>query len=276
MACKSGLRRALIRVLLRQLRNVRKRPDHTALTQQRRLVGDASFQVAVEQRKQAAIANGLDPSSPGYQSYILTGKMPREDAQPLTAGDKKAIMSAEDELPNIDATIGALRTAKDLNEKTFTGWSAPARAYIGSNVPGGSYVFDKTSADATTEWQKVMSGEAIKTMSDTLKGATTDFEMRKFTDMLADPTTPPQIRARVIDRMITLAERQRQIKAARIQELKGGTYYKPQASAGGQTSGQGNGADTMLQQAREAIQLGAPRDAVLSRLRSAGIDPGSL
>lgn len=39
---------------------------------------------------------------------------------------------------------------------------------------------------------------------------------------------------------------------------------------------QGNGADTMLQQAREAIQLGAPRDAVLSRLRSAGIDPGSL
>lgn len=66
---------------------------------------------------------------------------------------------------------------------------------------------------------------------------------------------------------------------------EGGPSYRPKMVFGQNgsvtsikppVSGQGNGADTMLQQAREAIQLGAPRDAVLSRLRSAGIDPGSL
>lgn len=41
-------------------------------------------------------------------------------------------------------------------------------------------------------------------------------------------------------------------------------------------SGQGNGADTMLQHARDAIAQGAPRDAVLQRLQQAGIDASGL
>lgn len=42
------------------------------------------------------------------------------------------------------------------------------------------------------------------------------------------------------------------------------------------SSGQGSGADQMLQQARDAISQGAPRDAVIQRLRGAGIDPSAL
>jgi hypothetical protein len=45
---------------------------------------------------------------------------------------------------------------------------------------------------------------------------------------------------------------------------------------GGESAGQGMGADAMLQHAREAIAQGAPRDAVVQRLKGAGIDPGSL
>lgn len=40
--------------------------------------------------------------------------------------------------------------------------------------------------------------------------------------------------------------------------------------------GQGNGADQMLQHARDAIAQGAPRNAVIQRLKDAGIDPGAL
>lgn len=39
---------------------------------------------------------------------------------------------------------------------------------------------------------------------------------------------------------------------------------------------QGSGADTMLQQAREAIAQGAPRDKVLERLKQAGVDASGL
>jgi hypothetical protein len=44
----------------------------------------------------------------------------------------------------------------------------------------------------------------------------------------------------------------------------------------GTEASQGMGADAMLQHAKEAIAQGAPRDAVLKRLKDAGIDAGSL
>jgi hypothetical protein len=60
-----------------------------------------------------------------------------------------------------------------------------------------------------------------------LKGATTDFELRKFTEMLADPETPPEIRERVIGRLKTLADRKMKIIDRRVNELRAGTYFNP-------------------------------------------------
>ncbi len=183
-------------------------------------------------RERLLVKRGQDTSTPQNQQFIATGKYPREDAQALSAGDKKAIMNAEDEEPALRGTLEALRTAKDLNDKTFTGLTAGMRGKIGtSGVPGANLLVDKDSAMATSEWGKVMSGEAIKTMADTLKGATTDFELKKFEAMLADPSTPPEIRGRMIDRMIKLGDRELELKQRRISELKGGTYFKPEGMA---------------------------------------------
>lgn len=171
----------------------------------------------------AVRAAGIDPASPEGRKTLF----PRTDT-PISAADKKAVMSAEDDLPNIEGTIDALKAAKDLNDKTFTGYTAGIRGSIGtSGVPGANLLVDRDKALATSEFGKVMSGEAIKTMADTLKGATTDFELKKFETMLADPTTPPEIRGRTIDRMIKLAEKQREIKSRRVNDLRGGTYFKP-------------------------------------------------
>lgn len=235
---------------------------------------DTKFADAIRQRRDAAKAVGLGETDPAFKSFMLTGKMPREDAQALTAADKKIITGAEDEIPNLQGTLDALKSAKDLNDKTFTGVTAGVRGAIGtSGVPGANLIFDKDASMATSEFRKVMSGEAIKTMSETLKGATTDFEMKKFETMLADPTTPPEIRGRIIDRMVTLAQRQLELKEKRVSELRGGTYFKSQ---GEKPSTGDKSADKMLQQAREAIAQGAPKDAVEKRLQGAGIDPKEL
>jgi len=174
-----------------------------------------------------ARAAGIDPATPEGRKVLF----PKTDT-PISAGDKKVINAAEDELPAIEGTIDALKTAKDLNAKTFTGYSAGLRGQRGtSNIPGANLLVDRNSAMATKEWQTVMGAEAVKAMSDQLKGATTDFELRKFEGMLADPSTPPEIRGRVIDRMLTLADKQRAIKARRIEELRSGSYYKPQGGS---------------------------------------------
>lgn len=172
------------------------------------------------------IAAGIDPMSAEGRKALF----PRTDT-PISATDKKAVFEAEDELPKIQGTIESLQRAKELNDKTFTGVTAGARGFLGASVPGGGMLVDREGAVATKEFGDLMSGEAIKQMAQTLKGATTDFEMRKFESILANPTTPPEIRGRVIDRMITLAERQKTISEARTKDLRTGAYFKPQGQS---------------------------------------------
>jgi len=243
--------------------------------------GQGSLQAVVDQRRAVAESLGLTKGTPSYNSYVMTGKTGRDET--LLAGDRKVINEAEDELPNIQGTLESLQLAKSLNGKTYSGYTAGTRAAIGSNLPDAmvpDFLASKGGSDATTEWQKLMGPEALKTMANTLKGATTDFELKKFTEMLADPTTPPKIREGIINRMITLSERKKDLAERRINDLRGGTYYKPKAPAGSATGApqpsQGNGADTMLGHAREALAAGAPREAVLQRLQAAGIDPSGL
>ncbi len=61
----------------------------------------------VETRKRQAQSLGLKEGDMAYQSFVLTGKMPREDAQPLTATDRKAILEA-------DEGVLAAETAHDI------------------------------------------------------------------------------------------------------------------------------------------------------------------
>src|SRR5215211_7316930 len=133
-------------------------------------------------------ANGNPAKSiwdPVQQKHVQVGGAKVKDISPT---DKKAIFEAEDALPPLDNTLSTLKRAKELNSQTFTGYGAG-------------------------------------TMSQTLKGATTDFELRNFVERLADPTTPPEIRASIIDRMTTLTERQKEVASERIKGLKAGTYY---------------------------------------------------
>lgn len=197
----------------------------------------------IEQRRAAAEQYGLGQDDPAYKTFILTGKMPREDAQPLTATDKKAMWAAEDELPIIDNTIASLTRAKELNTKTYTGLGAGTRGWLGTamaDVPVVGGLIDKGEANATSEFGSLMSMEAIQAMAQTLKGATTDQELNRFVSILADPSSPPEIRARTIDRMLTLADRVKQTKVQRVQSITG--QGAPQGGAlqaqppGGQTS----------------------------------------
>ena len=188
------------------------------------------------QRQQAAAQYGLTPEDPRYQPFLLTGKFPREDAQELTATDKKAMWAAEDEIPILDNTIASLDRAKALNDKTYTGWGASVAGRLGTQAPGGSMIFDPETSAATEEFGKLMSMEAIQAMAQTLKGATTDSELARFVNILADPSTPPKIRGNTIDRMKLLAERVKQVKTSRINSIQG----IPQGGYGSQ-GGQGGG-----------------------------------
>jgi hypothetical protein len=217
-------------------------------------------------------AAGIDPKSAEGRKALF----PKTDT-PISATDKKAIFEAEDAQPQLQGTIEALKRAKELNSQTFQGAGAGARAWLGTKLPDmmvPDFIADPKTARATEEWQKTMGPEALQAMANTLKGATTDFELRKFIEMLADPSTTPETRGKIIDRMIALSERKQKINEARIQDLRGGTYFQPQ---GGQP--QRNAAQPQadpLAMARDAIAKGADPNAVRQRLIQNGIDPSGL
>lgn len=186
-------------------------------------------------------ASGIDPTSAEGRKALF----PRTDT-PISATDKKAIFEAEDAQPQLTGTLEALKRAKEINSDTFQGAGASARAWLGTKLPDmmvPDFVADPKRAKITEEWQKTMGPEALQSMANTLKGATTDFELKKFIDMLADPSTTAETRGKVIDRMISLSERKQKINDARIQDLRGGTYFKPQGQQGAAPQGQqGQGA----------------------------------
>lgn len=182
-------------------------------------------------RREEAIAAGLDPNSPQGRAYILGGKIGAD--RDLSAGDRKAINEAEDHSIQLDQTIETLSRARDLNNQTYTGLGAKVLGTTGTTFPGAGMVLDPKKAEATREFNQIMSMEAIKSMSSTLKGATTDREMDRFIEVLGDPTTPPSIRANTIGRMLTLAQRQKELAQARIGQMREGTYYRPGGGASG-------------------------------------------
>lgn len=187
----------------------------------------AKITAQMEARRAQAPALGLVEGSPEWRSFVGTGKIGRE--QDITAADRKAINAAEDELPQIDSTLDTLKRAKELNKKTFTGATAGARGWIGSSLPDGlvpDFIADPETSAATREYGQIMSMEALKSMSQTLKGATTEREMAQFLAIMGDPTTPPDIRERTLDRMMGLAQRQKELAQSRVTEMRDGTYYK--------------------------------------------------
>ncbi len=195
----------------------------------------------------------------GYKGNILEFERDKaaNKAKPgPSATDQKAIFAAEDELPAIDNTISTLGRALELNRQTYTGAGAGMKGMLGSSgIPGTGMIFDQQKAMATREFDQLMSFEAIKSMSALLKGATTEREMAEFQRLLGDPSTPPDIRERTISRMMTLAQRQKQIAEGRIDELRNRAGLEPRRSqqSGGERS-------TPAPQQRQAVA--APPAAV--------------
>lgn len=160
------------------------------------------------------------------------GKSPVRGRPGLTPTELKFQRESENDQLNLGQTITSLERAAELSQKTFEGTGAGAKAYIGSKLPGGSMFVDKGGADATTEYTSLMSPEAIKEMAATLKGATTDFELRKFESILSDPSQPNSIKIKVINRMLTLARQKHELEGRRLQDFEKGDQAPEQQGMG--------------------------------------------
>jgi hypothetical protein len=182
-------------------------------------------------------AAGIDPTSEQGRRYLL--------GREHNPSELRAIHQAQDEVPALQGTVETLNRALDLNPQIYPGW----QNYLGKL--GGQFVQSigltpGPRAQATMEWDKTMSAEALTAMADQLKGSTAWQEILEYKRIIADPSQPEEVRRRVIERLRTIADRQLQIKRQRLRELGGsdptqawGGQQQPQP--GGQAPSGGDG-----------------------------------
>lgn len=142
-------------------------------------------------------------------------------AKPPDATDRKAGWEAEDELPNLKAAIDQLTEAKALLPQIYTGYGAGIRSSFNQAAPGmlPNVITDPKRAQATQRYNQILGTESIGAMSQTLKGATTDFEMREFSRLMNDPNQTPETKQKALDAMIAKANAHYGIKVGRLREL---------------------------------------------------------
>lgn len=174
----------------------------------------------VDARRQAAASLGLRESTPQFQSYVLTGKMPREDQQPHTASDKKAILEADESVASAESVIGNLKAAKDLSAKAYAGPLAGARGTVAAQFGG-------ERGEATLELDNLVTTNALGQLKAIFGAAPTEGERKILLDIQGSSNLPHPLRVKIYDRGIALAERRLQINRDRATDMRGQTYFRP-------------------------------------------------
>lgn len=183
--------------------------------------GNTTVVDQTEQRKVAASKIGLDPANPAYQSYILTGKMPREDAQPLTATDKKAILEADEHVQTTRQVIDNLGRAKVLSKQAMSGPFAGKIGYAAS-------MFGNQSGVATEDLNNLVTTNALGQLRSIFGGNPTEGERGILLDIQGSVDKPDAVRQKIFDRAIEAANKRLSFNEQRANEMRGGSFYKPQ------------------------------------------------
>jgi hypothetical protein len=204
------------------------------VTGQKAAATELTFPEQVAQRKKEALALGLKEDSPGYQSYVLTGKMPREDAQPLTATDKKIIHETDGLIISGAAGISSLNRAKALSKNAYAGPLAGAIGY-GTSFLGKDSELGK-SGIATENLENEVLSNALAQLKSIFGAAPTEGERKILVELQGSVKKPDAVRQDIYDRAILMAQNKLEEHKQMANNLRGGTYYKP---GGGTISGGG-------------------------------------
>jgi hypothetical protein len=193
--------------------------------------GTSKIEEEAAARERMLKSRGQDPSTPQNQQFISTGKYPREDAQPLTATDKKAILEADEGVMMAKSAIDALQKATDLSSKAFAGPMASGRGYAASFL-GETSDLGKGGI-ATAELNNVVTTNALSQLKAIFGGAPTEGERKILLDIQGSVNQPHEVRTKIYERAKQMAERRLKFNEQRAAELRSGSFYKANQPAQG-------------------------------------------
>lgn len=177
----------------------------------------------VNARRKIIDSQGGDVNDPKNQQFINTGKYPREDAQPLSASDKKAILEADEMVLANQTALKSLAQAKEASGKAW--------GFKGSGTAASVLAPFNQSAQDTVDLDNIVVGQALNSLKSVFGGNPTEGERAIMLQLQGSSSLPDAERQKIYDRAIDMAQKRLEFNKRRSDELRGGTYYKPQTNA---------------------------------------------
>jgi hypothetical protein len=236
----------------------------------RKVTGEAAA------RRQLVEQQGGNPDDPRNQQFINTGKYPREDAQPLSATDKKAILEADEGVSAAKSAIDALQQAKKLSPNAYGGFGAGARGSLGANLPDAMVPDSLASPEMsqnTQDLDNLVGQNALGQLKAIFGGNPTEGERAIMLELQGASSKSDAVRQKIYDRAIGLAQRRLAFNQSRADELRGGDYYSPK---GGKGDSLRKPSAEDIQGVKNALAAGRSKQEVMDFLRANKISPEGL
>lgn len=213
----------------------------------------ANLDPMTDTQTQANIAQGVPETAPvdnfardaqgGYITETSGGKLTSgyaygKDGTPmripgmekaLTSSQEKEIYDATDIITNSEGALEALTSAKSLldrpeAERPYSGFGADARTGAARLPLIGGIVADKDRGAATTEYNTLITEQALSSLKATFGGNPTEGERQILLKLQAMSDYDPKEQKAILNRAIAAAERRSKFNQQKVKAIQGRDY----------------------------------------------------
>ena len=152
--------------------------------------------------------------------------------KPLTAHEQTAIDEADKSVIANRGVIGTLQDAKRLSKTAFSGLYPMQRAEVSANIPDSPLLPGSNQpAKDTLLLNNAVISQAVDQLKTTFGGNPSEGERKILLDLAGSMNSPDDVRQKIYDKAIELANARLEHNQRRAQEIRGGTYYNPGGGA---------------------------------------------
>jgi hypothetical protein len=208
--------------------------------------------------------------NPGRYKYNpTTGDVTPITPQMMGPGALKPLYDQQDKYVQTASTVNQLQTAKDLLRQGIN-WGrleGPMKTQLGASGVGSKE--DQDQAQRTIRYNSIMGGQALLSLAETLKGASSDKDVAVFMTIMNNDAMSPEEKSKAIDDMIAKVNSNLELQRTRIQQLGGEMPKAPVPPAADEKA-------IAFQKARDALKRNVDPELVKKRLVDNGYDPAEL
>lgn len=194
------------------------RPDGTMVNKRTGEIRGSAVPSEFERRRQEAAAAGMSEGDPGYQQFILTGRIGSTE---LNATQTNLLHKSREEMVSAQDTAADLQRALVLNRTAYEGPGA------GRTTTFMNSVWPTQVSNDTAELSRLMTGQVLGNLKRIFGGNPTEGERAILSEVEGSINLPRQQREAILKRAQSAVQRRQQLLRDTISGIENRTFTRP-------------------------------------------------